>query len=204
MRWANCMQIGGLLEMLTGLSVPEFISVVMTPRTKSIVSCEIPWTWGQQRKVYASWTLSQNRWLSKEKDKLLKECADRHRSTTYVQFPKDKFQNAIRTWVDEQQHLVLCGSWYCERLKKGQEKVSNLKVLRRLKNVVHLPLSKAADVPLRTSRVKAATTSACLAIIPARSTASAPIDVINWVPLIKAKPSLAPNVIGVKLWLSRT
>ena len=28
--------------LLTGLSVPEFISVVMTPRTKSIVSCAIP------------------------------------------------------------------------------------------------------------------------------------------------------------------
>ena len=57
-------------EMLTGLSVPEFISVVMMPRTKSIVSCEIPWTWGQQRKVYASWTRSQNRWLSKREFKV--------------------------------------------------------------------------------------------------------------------------------------
>ena len=82
MRWANCMQIGGLLEMLTGLSVPEFISVVMTPRTKSIVSCEIPWTWGQQRKVYASWTLSQNRWLSKEKDKLFANKVKRKSSSS--------------------------------------------------------------------------------------------------------------------------
>ena len=41
-----------------------------------------------------------------------------------------------------------------------------------------LPLSKALDVPLSTSNVSPATTSACLAIIPARSTASAP-KIIN-------------------------
>ena len=71
-------------------------------------------------------------------------------------------------------------------------------------NVYTIPLSNALDVPLSTSNVKEATTSACLAMIPALSTASAPMEVINWVPLIKAKPSLAPKWIGVKLWLSST
>ena len=47
------------------------------------------------------------------------------------------------------------------------------------KNMHYLPLSNALEVPFKTSRVSAATTSACLAIIPALSTASAPIDVIS-------------------------
>lgn len=48
----------------TGLSVPLFISTVMTPCTKSIVSWTMPCTWGQHRNVYASCTLLQKRWLS--------------------------------------------------------------------------------------------------------------------------------------------
>lgn len=62
------------------------------------------------------------------------------------------------------------------------------------------PLSKAREVPFKTSNVRAATTSACLAIIDALSTASAPRDVISCVPLISARPSLACNWIGVRLW----
>ena len=53
---------------ITGLSVALFISVVMIPRTKSMVSWTIPWTWGQHLRVYASWTRLQNRWLSVEKN----------------------------------------------------------------------------------------------------------------------------------------
>lgn len=49
----------------TGLSVALFISVVMTSRTNSMVSWTIPCTCGQQRRVYASWTRLQKRWLSR-------------------------------------------------------------------------------------------------------------------------------------------
>lgn len=50
------------------------------------------------------------------------------------------------------------------------------------------PLSKALVVPFNTSRVRAAMMSACRAIAWARSTASAPREVIIWVPLIRARP----------------
>ena len=50
------------------------------------------------------------------------------------------------------------------------------------------PLSKALVVPFSTSRVRAAMMSACWAIAWARSVASAPRDVIIWVPLISASP----------------
>ena len=45
--------------------------------------------------------------------------------------------------------------------------------------VPHSPLSNALEVPFKTSRVRAATTSACLAIMPALSTASAPMEVMS-------------------------
>lgn len=45
---------------------------------------------------------------------------------------------------------------------------------RMIYQSLYLPLSKALDVPLSTSNVKPATTSACLAIMPALSMASAP------------------------------
>ena len=50
------------------------------------------------------------------------------------------------------------------------------------------PVSKALVVPLRTSRVKAATMSACRAMALALSTASQPREVIICVPLMSARP----------------
>lgn len=54
-------------------------------------------------------------------------------------------------------------------------------------------------MPFITSKVSAATTSACLPMMDALSTASAPREVISWVPLIKARPSFASREIGVRL-----
>uniref|UniRef100_A0A0E9QN58 Uncharacterized protein n=1 Tax=Anguilla anguilla TaxID=7936 RepID=A0A0E9QN58_ANGAN len=50
--------------------------------------------------------------------------------------------------------------------------------------------------PFSTSRVSAAMMSACLAMARALSTASAPRDVIIWVPFIRARPSLGLSDIG--------
>ena len=53
-------------------------------------------------------------------------------------------------------------------------------------------------VPLSTSSVSAHATSAVLATVAARTTASHPTAVIICVPLMSASPSLAPRVIGAQ------
>ena len=54
--------------------------------------------------------------------------------------------------------------------------------------VFAIPASKARGVPCRTSMERAATMSACLAMISARWRASTPRAVISCVPLISARP----------------
>jgi hypothetical protein len=48
----------------SGLSVAADISVSSTRRAKPRPSRVAPWTWGMQRKEYASWTLWQSAWDS--------------------------------------------------------------------------------------------------------------------------------------------
>lgn len=96
---------------------------------------------------------------------------------------------------------VLGGAAMHECLQRRQEKGWNTswKILGFEGKLSHLvlgfffyhccsPLSNALVVPFSTSRVRAAMISACWAIDWARSTASAPKEVIIWVPLIKARP----------------
>lgn len=54
-----------------------------------------------------------------------------------------------------------------------------------------LPSSNTPGCPHRVSRERAATTFACLLINSARCRASSPRPVINWVPLINARPYIA-------------
>jgi hypothetical protein len=58
-------------------------------------------------------------------------------------------------------------------------------------------------VPFKTSKVRAAMTSACFAMMLDLSAASAPRAVMSWVPLIKAMPSLAFKSRGSNPLLSR-
>lgn len=57
---------------------------------------------------------------------------------------------------------------------------------------------KGRALALSASSVRAATTSAVRATLRARETASEPTDVISCVPLIKANPSFACSVIGLR------
>ena len=64
--------------------------------------------------------------------------------------------------------------------------------------------SNAIENPIRPSKLNAAMTSAVFAANSARIKASDPRDEINWVPLIKARPSFGFKSRVFKLWWSKT
>ena len=118
-----------------GLSVAEFISVVMMPRTKSMVSWQMPCTCGQHRSVYASCTRSQKRWLSETQcdvqacklwvvtlqvTQLRLTCDFGWVSLRMQERPQSsRHQSLARVWADlvnvwKRQEFTIC----CERLRE--------------------------------------------------------------------------------------
>jgi len=100
--------------------------------------------------------------------------------------------------------LGLCELEFYGCLHTSRAKGITVGFTRMLKCALHSPASKALVVPFNASNVSEATMSACLAIVAALSTASAPMDVISWVPLMRANPSFASRQIGLNLCDSKT
>lgn len=186
-------------------------------------------TCGQQRIVYASWTLSQNRWDSRRRQRSIlwgiqkqpKKCCCVNHSKAHLQSQRDGGQSQVESGSAEPPEFVLDGDagygcliWEIRKKRVSQSvgesflKSSIVSVVRgcfkkkKRKYIfgsTHImrftwerslcsPLSKAFVVPFKTSSVRAAIISACMAIAWALSTASAPREVIIWVPLMRAKP----------------
>lgn len=167
-------------------------------------------TWGQQRIVYASWTRSQNRWLSrKNKGAKAKYSSHKSKCATFVR-PSLPYA----TWHGEGWHYLpaISDGWWsesrrdlnrnatsacprCGRTAWISSKINETAWLclspvsaSKQRKAQYLPVSKALVVPFRTSSVRAATMSACLAMALALSTASHPSEVIICVPLMRARP----------------
>lgn len=168
-------------------------------------------TWGQQRIVYASWTRSQNRWLSRRNNGM-KSRYSSHKSIGAVvgrpslscatwQGEGGDYSPAISDgwWSESRRDLnrnatsacPLCGrtAWMSSKTNHTDGFcLSPMALSKQSGKVQYPPVSKALVVPFRTSSVRAATMSACLAIALALSTASHPSEVIICVPLMRARP----------------